>query len=38
MSSVLSVRALGKAFLDGEVERAVLADVNLDLGAARRWR
>ena len=32
MNPVLSVRALGKAFLDGEVQRTVLADVNLDLG------
>ena len=33
MSPVLSVRALGKAFLDGDVERTVLADVNLELGS-----
>jgi putative ABC transport system ATP-binding protein len=32
MNPVLSVRALGKAFLDGDVQRTVLADVNLDLG------
>ena len=31
MSPVLSVRALGKAFLDGTEQRAVLRDVNLDL-------
>ncbi len=31
MSSVLSVRALSKSFLDGEVQRSVLADVDLDL-------
>jgi len=32
MSPVLSVRSLGKAFLDGDVQRAVLEDLDLDLG------
>jgi putative ABC transport system ATP-binding protein len=31
MTPVLSVRSLSKAFLDGEVQRAVLEDLNLDL-------
>ncbi len=33
MSPVLSVRSLGKAFLDGDVERAVLEGVDLDLAS-----
>ena len=33
MSPVLSVRSLSKAFLDGEVQRAVLQDLNLDLAS-----
>lgn len=32
MNPVLSVRSLDKAFLDGEVQRAVLEDLDLDLG------
>lgn len=33
MNPVLSVRSLGKAFLDGDVERAVLEAVDLDVGS-----
>ena len=33
MNPVLSVRSLGKAFLDGDVQRAVLEAVDLDVGS-----